>query len=158
MVKSKYMNFHTQALSDLAYQYVGSYCTDVEPLPQSGSNRRYFRMKFENRDNIIGVYNRDIRENEAFFHLTKVFTQRGIHVPTLFIIDQSRHYYLLNDLGDETLYSFLTQHRQGKQIDDECIAYYKKVLSALPQLQMSYQRSEERRVGKECRSRWSPYH
>ena len=22
----------------------------------------------------------------------------------------------------------------------------------------SYQRSEERRVGKECRSRWSPYH
>ena len=27
---------------------------------------------------------------------------------------------------------------------------YKKVLAAV--------RSEERRVGKECRSRWSPYH
>ena len=25
-------------------------------------------------------------------------------------------------------------------------------------LEMSYERSEERRVGKECRSRWSPYH
>ena len=25
-------------------------------------------------------------------------------------------------------------------------------------LQMESQRSEERRVGKECRSRWSPYH
>src|SRR5256886_15473515 len=24
--------------------------------------------------------------------------------------------------------------------------------------QQAYQRSEERRVGKECRSRWSPYH
>ena len=24
--------------------------------------------------------------------------------------------------------------------------------------QSDYQRSEERRVGKECRSRWSPYH
>ena len=23
---------------------------------------------------------------------------------------------------------------------------------------IDYQRSEERRVGKECRSRWSPYH
>ena len=23
---------------------------------------------------------------------------------------------------------------------------------------LTYQRSEERRVGKECRSRWSPYH
>ena len=25
-------------------------------------------------------------------------------------------------------------------------------------LQRTYKRSEERRVGKECRSRWSPYH
>ena len=28
----------------------------------------------------------------------------------------------------------------------------------LPGLYHSYDRSEERRVGKECRSRWSPYH
>ena len=27
-----------------------------------------------------------------------------------------------------------------------------------PQLLQTMQRSEERRVGKECRSRWSPYH
>jgi len=27
-----------------------------------------------------------------------------------------------------------------------------------PQLSPSKKRSEERRVGKECRSRWSPYH
>ena len=26
------------------------------------------------------------------------------------------------------------------------------------QLRLLYMRSEERRVGKECRSRWSPYH
>src|SRR5256885_10464245 len=29
---------------------------------------------------------------------------------------------------------------------------------ALIEADMNYQRSEERRVGKECRSRWSPYH
>src|SRR3712207_9339870 len=28
----------------------------------------------------------------------------------------------------------------------------------IEQLEQSLQRSEERRVGKECRSRWSPYH
>src|SRR5258708_7144348 len=28
----------------------------------------------------------------------------------------------------------------------------------LQSIQFSYLRSEERRVGKECRSRWSPYH
>ena len=27
-----------------------------------------------------------------------------------------------------------------------------------PGADMTYDRSEERRVGKECRSRWSPYH
>ena len=27
-----------------------------------------------------------------------------------------------------------------------------------PAENLAYQRSEERRVGKECRSRWSPYH
>ena len=31
-------------------------------------------------------------------------------------------------------------------------------VSALTILQSAMQRSEERRVGKECRSRWSPYH
>ena len=28
----------------------------------------------------------------------------------------------------------------------------------IPQMVSTYIRSEERRVGKECRSRWSPYH
>ena len=32
----------------------------------------------------------------------------------------------------------------------------KQYLAAL--FEVLYQRSEERRVGKECRSRWSPYH
>ena len=32
-----------------------------------------------------------------------------------------------------------------------------RILAALPE-KVSSKRSEERRVGKECRSRWSPYH
>src|SRR2546425_9733585 len=31
-------------------------------------------------------------------------------------------------------------------------------VDSLPRKQSNYTRSEERRVGKECRSRWSPYH
>ena len=34
----------------------------------------------------------------------------------------------------------------------------KKVMEALLQMNCFPVRSEERRVGKECRSRWSPYH
>ena len=36
--------------------------------------------------------------------------------------------------------------------------YYHKVGTSQEQDQLIYQRSEERRVGQECRSRWSPYH
>ena len=34
----------------------------------------------------------------------------------------------------------------------------KRTLAALLKVQQMGVRSEERRVGKECRSRWSPYH
>ena len=46
------------------------------------------------------------------------------------------------------------------EIDREGFAA-KYILSELPgisMIQVSSVRSEERRVGKECRSRWSPYH
>ena len=34
----------------------------------------------------------------------------------------------------------------------------KELGSAFDEVKQSFNRSEERRVGKECRSRWSPYH
>ena len=34
----------------------------------------------------------------------------------------------------------------------------KELLKEMPDLINTHTRSEERRVGKECRSRWSPYH
>ena len=38
--------------------------------------------------------------------------------------------------------------------------FYQEVVAAFPTLELKERiaRSEERRVGKECRSRWSPYH
>ena len=32
------------------------------------------------------------------------------------------------------------------------------LMELLPESEQNFARSEERRVGKECRSRWSPYH
>ena len=53
---------------------------------------------------------------------------------------------------DERKVKLMTQlalydQTQGKE-DFKISEYYRK----------DYARSEERRVGKECRSRWSPYH
>ena len=49
--------------------------------------------------------------------------------------------------GANTLIETVTEWNEG-----ELLAY---TLSGLPPV---FRRSEERRVGKECRSRWSPYH
>ena len=35
---------------------------------------------------------------------------------------------------------------------------YRYIIGQISALEAVRQRSEERRVGKECRSRWSPYH
>src|SRR2546425_8051828 len=40
----------------------------------------------------------------------------------------------------------------------DMIGHYKRSKYLAEQLVCGWSRSEERRVGKECRSRWSPYH
>ena len=51
-------------------------------------------------------------------------------------------------LSDRTLYSTFSATIQGKQD----VGVYPQISGLITA------RSEERRVGKECRSRWSPYH
>src|SRR5260221_2514192 len=45
----------------------------------------------------------------------------------------------------------------SNELEDKIVTLYAKGMST-GDLRASLQRSEERRVGKECRSRWSPYH
>ena len=46
----------------------------------------------------------------------------------------------------------------AKAAEAKEIAQAENLLSKITTLQETADRSEERRVGKECRSRWSPYH
>ena len=44
-------------------------------------------------------------------------------------------------------------------LPDFCTQYFDSLeFNKQPRTKIAYARSEERRVGKECRSRWSPYH
>ena len=46
----------------------------------------------------------------------------------------------------------------GSQSTDQQIDYILPFIARDDPEKQAYKRSEERRVGKECRSRWSPYH
>ena len=50
------------------------------------------------------------------------------------------------------------ENRLGLIIDGTGKDYDKIASQSIKLKQLGYDRSEERRVGKECRSRWSPYH
>lgn len=89
--------------------------TETIKLPASGSVREYFRLK--NGDvTAIGAFNKDIRENSAFFTLSKHFRWLGLNVPEIFEIDDDQKHYLLQDLGDTTLFSFLSLNNSDEAI------------------------------------------
>src|SRR3989442_1740090 len=50
-----------------------------------------------------------------------------------------------------------TPEGEARWVERETIKICRKE-TARPEAERKTQRSEERRVGKECRSRWSPYH
>lgn len=128
--------FEANILRTLAENHYHTECLHFQKIPQSGSHRLYFRMIFDGKPSLMGVYNDDVKENEAFFSFTEFFTSQGIRVPQIFAIDNSRRYYLLSDLGDETLYAHLCAHREGERIGQETLTYYQKVLKELPRLQL----------------------
>jgi len=129
------MNHIEQKLLLLAKKTDPNFCR-IEKLPQSGSNRQYFRIFAEN-DAIIGVFNQDVKENNAFFSFTNYFLSQKINVPKIISIGETQQFYLLEDLGDETLFSFLTKNRNEENIENAAITLYKKTLQQLPLLQIS---------------------
>jgi len=108
---------------------------DVEVLPLSGSYREYCRLKNNNRT-VIGAFNADIKENEAFFSFTRHFYKNNIPVPKIIAIGEDKTYYLVEDLGNITLFDFISQIRQTEGFSEKIVGEYKKVLRQLPKIQI----------------------
>ena len=65
------------------------------------------------------------------------------------------------DLFCEYYAKWITVYKKGairKVTMDKYLMTQKWLVKLVPNLRVCDMRSEERRVGKECRSRWSPYH
>lgn len=122
-------------METLFEQWSGESCIKVSSISANGSNRQYYRLEGETHRCIAAV-NGDVRENEAFLYYAKEMKERGIRVPEIYAVNADRTIYLQEDLGDTTLYSFLTQKKKsGEDINDELIALYKRVLNDLVLMQ-----------------------
>ena len=126
-----------QQLTTLAARCTGKNVERTQPIAQSGSHRVYVRLFLNDGTTLMGAYNDDIKENEAFFAFTDFFGKEHLNVPKVLAISGDRMHYIQNDLGNETLFSYLTRRKtETGTIPDDVIDYFKKVLQQLPLIQL----------------------
>ncbi len=103
----------------------------IERLPQSGSDRIYFRIFGESK-NYIATYGNNIKENEAFISFSRHFINAKCPVPGIFAVNAQKTIYIQQDFGNNSLMTLLEQHGH----DDYMFGLYKKSLRSLAWLQM----------------------
>lgn len=128
--KHVFMDWITERLvSDLFAGWYGEPPHKITPMPAGGSNRQYFRLWAKNYT-VVGAYNPDTRENEAFFQLTNHFHSLGLPVPKVLAKDTETNCYLVTDLGDTRLFSLLP-HKENIDFDAHVMSLYQRVIDHL---------------------------
>ncbi len=117
-------------------KWSGEEAKDIRQLPSSASSRIYFRICGKN-SRALCAYNPDKRENNAFVKLTNNFLNFNLKVPEIYDYAPEDNIYLLQDLGDSTLYSILEKLRQDENFPVELLELYKKVIRQLPHFQVT---------------------
>jgi aminoglycoside/choline kinase family phosphotransferase len=100
-----------------------------------GSGRKIIRLANE-KVSAIGILYGVREENVAFLEFSKHFRRHGLPVPEIYAEDLSHNAYLEEDLGDTTLFEFLSKNRSGETIAPEVIETYRKVVAILPRFQI----------------------
>src|SRR5678816_724496 len=77
-----------------------------------GSGRQIIRLS-NSACSAIGIQHGVREENVAFLEFTKHFRRHGLPVPEIFIEDLDEGAYLEEDLGDTTLFQYLSKNRTG---------------------------------------------
>ena len=123
-------NLHLQFL-----QYFGTEPTSFEMLPLSGSYREYARLR-GGPYSAIGAFNSDIKENRAFLSFSRDFRNYSLPVPAIYAVSEDFSTYLQEDLGNVTLFDFLSKTRAFEGFSRTIVEEYKKVLTQLPVIQV----------------------
>jgi aminoglycoside/choline kinase family phosphotransferase len=124
-------------LKRLFEQHFHSPVGRVQPLQGElgGSGRNIVRLASETASAIGILY--DVREeNAAFLEFSRHFRRHGLPVPEIYAEDLSQSAYLEEDLGDTTLFEFLSNNRAGESIAPQAIEAYRKVVAVLPRFQV----------------------
>ena len=113
----------------------------IQPLQGElgGSGRKITRLA-NSKDTAIGILYGVREENAAFLAFSKHFRRHGLPVPEIYAEDLTHGAYLEEDLGDTTLFEFLSNNRTGENISPQVVEAYRKVVAVLPRFQVESSR------------------
>jgi aminoglycoside/choline kinase family phosphotransferase len=100
-----------------------------------GSGRKIIRLS-NDEASAIGILYGVREENAAFLEFSKHFLGHDLPVPEIYGEDLEHGAYLEEDLGNVTLFDFLSNNRQGESISPAVIEAYRKVIAILPRFQI----------------------
>ncbi len=130
-----------EVLQRLFEQHFHAPPASVQPLQGQlgGSGRAIFRLS-ANGASAIGILHSVREENRAFLEFSRHFRRKGLPVPAIYAEDLAQGAYLEEDLGNTTLFEYLSAHRHADTIAPNVIEAYRKVVAVLPRFQVEASR------------------
>ncbi|MFV0500252.1 MAG: phosphotransferase [Bacteroidales bacterium] len=124
-----------QDIKNLFHKTFNQDLEDIEGISAHGSSRKYFRCKSKDYTT-VAAYNDNPQENTAFIHYSLQLSQNQIKVPKVYSEDLNNNIYLIEDLGNTTLYDKICEFHNGKIDQEEIRNYYKQAISDLIRIQI----------------------
>ncbi|MDR3326540.1 MAG: phosphotransferase [Prevotellaceae bacterium] len=115
-------------------QYTNCSLSEIYRLPQSGGNRVYFRILGKN-GSVIGVVGNSTKENNAFFEIARQFEIQSILAPKVLCVSDDKLCYLLDDLGDNTLFDRIADGRTSGIFSENEKRLLYQTMGYLPDIQ-----------------------
>ena len=128
-------------LRTLFEQKFGSSVTRIDPVEGDlgGSARKIIRLTADALT-AIGVFYEVREENVAFLEFSRHFRSHRLPVPEIYAENLEKNVYLEEDLGNTTLYEFLSKNRANEALASEVVEVYQKVAELLPRFQVEASR------------------
>ena len=122
--------FIINTFRELIFKETGNSIDRIENLRADASDRKIYRL-FSKGKTLIGIFNENEKENLAFINFTGTFIKLGLNVPEIISVSDDNLFYIEEDLGDVTLYKFISE-----SAEDDHIELYRKCLSGLIEFQI----------------------
>jgi aminoglycoside/choline kinase family phosphotransferase len=130
MTSTKASALAISTLEKLFEEHFGKKPDNIELLPVSGSDRRYYRLSHQ-KLSAIGTQNINTAENNCYFYFTELFKKHEINIPEIYKISKDKKFYLQQDLGTTTLFD----HLMKEGYTDEVRQNFHKAMEQLAKVQ-----------------------